>query len=304
MRGIQVFSSIGLAVVLSIPTLVSGQQTAAIARSNVKGRLTSVANSVTNLRPADSQRAAKARYEAHPLWPTLEMAVSSYKDIRKNVRDYSCTLVRQERVNGRLMTPELMTAKVRHQRTRNGKVAIPFGVYLKVASPARVKGREVLYVDGENDGDMLVRNGGKRFAYVTIAMKPDSPRALRDNRYSLTEFGLENLVKRLIEVVKEDIRSDVKTDVEFLQNASINGRSCTGVHVTHPDAESSHRFHKATVLIDTELKVPVHYEAYGWPTEDDGRPPLLEKYTYRDIKLNVGYTAQDFDKENPSYKVK
>ena len=143
----------------------------------------------------------------HPLWPALELAVSSYKHIRRNVRDYSCDLVRQERVHGELLDREFMTAKVRQRRTRNGKVAVPFGVYLKVLAPTKVKGREVLYVEGANDGDMLVRNGGKRFAFVTTKISPTSDTAMNGNRYPLTEFGLENLVKRLIEVVQEDIKS-------------------------------------------------------------------------------------------------
>ena len=240
----------------------------------------------------------------HPLWPALEMAVGSYKHIHRNVRDYSCTVVRRERVHGTLQDHEYMSAKVRHQRTRDGKVVIPFGVYLKVLAPDKVKGREVLFVAGENDGDMLVRNGGKRFAFVTTRISPDSDSAMAGNRYPITEFGFENLVKRLIEVVKEDISFDAETDVEFFHNASIDDRSCTGIRVTHPTFDSRLRFHTATVFVDNELKVPVHYEAHDWPKKSDGKPVLLEQYTYRDIKVNVGYTDRDFDPSNPNYKVK
>ena len=295
----------GLAMPALGQTNVVTQATAATP-SKTSSRLTArkVSASGSTLRDFASRAKQQNAAEQHPLWPALELAVDSYKHIRKNVRDYSCGIVRQERVDGRLQAAEYMTAKVRHQRSINGKVAVPFGVYLKVHAPTSVKGREVLYVDGQNDGDMIVRNGGKRFAFVTATIKPSSDRAMRGNRYPLTEFGFENLVKRLIEVVKEDIRFNVNTKVEFFENASLNGRSCTGIRVTHPDFDARLRFHTATVFMDNELNVPVHYEAHGWSKEEGQEPPLLEKYTYRDIKLNVGYTESDFDRANPDYKLK
>ena len=240
--------------------------------------------------------------EQHPLWPALELAVDSYKHIRKHVRDYSCTVVRRERVNGRLMDHEYLTAKVRHQRSRNGKVVIPFGVYLKVLGPSKVKGREILYVDGQNDGDMLVKNGGKRFAFVTTKISPTSDTAMHGNRYPLTEFGIENLVKRLIENTKDEIALGIETKVRFFHDAKIDGRKCTGIEVSHPSYDPELMFQMARVFVDAELRVPVHYEAYGW-SENGSEPELLEQYTYRDIRLNVGYTDRDFDPSNPNYGV-
>lgn len=261
---------------------------------------TSQRHTTRRVSPSDSPTLA----EQHPLWPALELAVDSYRHIRKNVRDYSCSLVRRERVRGRLLDHEYMRAKVRHQRSRDGKVVIPFGVYLKVLGPERVKGREVLFVEGQNDGDMLVRNGGKRFAFVTTRIKPDSDTAMSGNRYPLTEFGMQNLVLRLIEVVREDISINAETEVQFYNDATIDGRSCTGIEVRHPVYDSRLRFHTAKVFVDNALKVPVHYEAHGWPKEEGGEPPLMEQYTYRDIKLNVGFSDRDFDPANPDYGVK
>ena len=143
----------------------------------------------------------------------------------------------------------------------------------------------------------------RRFSFVTAKISPESDSAMAGNRYPITEFGFENLVKRLIEVVNEDIGFDAETDVEFFNDASIDGRSCTGVRVTHPTRDSRLRFHQATVFVDNQLKVPVHYEAYDWPKNPGGKPVLLEQYTYRDIKANVGYTDRDFDPANPNYKV-
>lgn len=246
----------------------------------------------------------RAVAERHALWPALELAVDCYTHIRRDVRDYSCQVVRRERIHGKLQPREFMAAKVRHARTRQGKTIVPFSVYLKVLAPDRIKGREILFVSGQHDGDMIVRNGGKRFAFVTTKIRPTSDTAMADNRYPLTEFGFENLVRRLIDVVKEEIRIGAESEVQFFNDAKVDGRRCTGVVVSHPTYDSRLRFYRASVFMDNELRVPVHYEAYDWPEEADGEPILLEQYTYRDIRLNVRFTDEDFDRENPRYKLR
>jgi hypothetical protein len=46
----------------------------------------------------------------------------------------------------------------------------------------------------------------------------------------------------------------------------------------------------------------VRYAAYHWPqTQDDKIGPVIEEYTYLDLKINVGLTDADFDPENPNY---
>lgn len=241
--------------------------------------------------------------EQHALWPALELAVDSYKHIRRHVRDYSCQVIRRERVGGALQPVEYMAAKVRHARSHLGTEVVPFGVYLKVLAPDGVKGREILYVTNRFDNDMFVRNGGKRFAFVTTRIKPDSDTAMANNRYPVTEFGFENLVRRLIEVVKEEIRYGIDSDVQFYNDAKVDGRSCTGIVVKHPAYDSRLRFYQASVFMDNELRVPVHFESYGWPRQEGDAPALLEQYTYRDIRLNVGFSDEDFSPSNPGYRV-
>lgn len=302
MHGVRLLFAVSLAILLC--PIAAMAQTSQAAYVDTFDRVAKSSTSFNSRHTASKIPVApSSELKRHPLWPALEMAIESYKHMRRDVHDYSCTTIRKERVNGVLRDREFMTAKVRHRRTRGGQEVVPFSVYLKVLGPKKVRGREVLYVAGQNDGEMLVRKGGTRFAFVTAKISPLSEAAMNGNRYPLTEFGMENLVLRLIEVVKEDMRLDVETKVEFFQDAKVDGRSCTGVRVTHPDFNQRVRFHTATVFVDNELKVPVHYEAYDWPKEDGGEPILLEQYTYRDIKLNQGFSNADFDASNPAYKV-
>jgi hypothetical protein len=47
--------------------------------------------------------------------------------------------------------------------------------------------------------------------------------------------------------------------------------------------------------------VPIRYAAWTWPEKAGEEPPLLEEYTYVDMKLNVGLTDKDFDPDNSAY---
>ena len=55
------------------------------------------------------------------------------------------------------------------------------------------------------------------------------------------------------------------------------------------------------VFVDDEERFPVAYASFYWPDEPGGKPRLLEEYIYTDIKVNVGLTDADFDRDNPDY---
>ena len=236
---------------------------------------------------------AQAATGMHPLQPALDLAQQGLAKINANIRDYSCTIVKRERIDGKLGEHEYMFAKIRSQ---------PFSVYLYFLGPDSVKGQEVIYVSGHNDGNMLAHAGsGVRAMVGTVSLKPQSMLAMTGNRYPITEIGVENLAKRLVEVAEHD-KQFGECDVNFYPNAKVNGRICTCVQVSHPVPRRNFRFHLARVFIDDELTVPIRYEAYDWPQEAGGQPVLLEEYTYMNVKINNGFTDADFDPKNTAYK--
>ncbi|MCA9263485.1 MAG: DUF1571 domain-containing protein [Planctomycetales bacterium] len=239
------------------------------------------------------------RSKEHPLTPALRLAIQRLEYIRANVDDYSCLLVKRERINGKLRDYEFATVKCRHNRPAPGG-ASPFSVYMKFHKPADLKGREVLYVAGQNDDDMLVRKGGRRRAFLSAWIDPGGSLALEDNRYPITDLGIEKLVERLIEVAQHDMKFD-ECDVRIVPHAKLDGRSCTAIEVTHPHPRDHFQFHVARVMIDDEMQLPVHYSAYTWPESPGGEPQLIEDYTYRNIKINVGFTDDDFHRNHPDY---
>ncbi|MCU0871229.1 MAG: DUF1571 domain-containing protein [Pirellulaceae bacterium] len=236
-----------------------------------------------------------------PLRESLRIAYDGEKRIKESIRDYTCTLTRRERVEGRLMAYETMFVKIRHQQKQGGSVVEPFSVYVRFLAPDRVKGREVIYVEGQNEGKLIVRNGGTRFEHITTSLLPDSPAAMQQTRYPITEIGMLNLTRRLIERGEQELK-DKECQVKLVRGAKINGRPSTVIQVAHTTRQSDLQFKTARIMIDDELNLPVHYSAYDWP-EKEGEPvSLLEEYTYTDVKLNVGLTDLDFDHRNEAYR--
>ena len=229
----------------------------------------------------------------HPLEPALALAAQGLDNLRANIKDYSCTVVKRERIGGELQPHEYMFAKIRHE---------PFSVYLYFLAPEAVKGQEVIYSDGKNDGNMLAHAGsGVRAMVGTVSLKPQSMLAMQGNRYPITEIGVENLAERLVEVAKHD-KQFGECDVNFFPKAKVNGRVCTCIQVVHPVPRRNFRFHLARVYMDDEYLIPIRYEAYDWPKEQGGQPILMEEYTYMNVKVNNGFTDADFDPTNSAYK--
>ena len=241
--------------------------------------------------PQQPSAPASVQPNEHPLMPALRWAHDGLGNIEK-LQDYSATLVKRERINGKVAEYEYLFAKVRHN---------PFSVYLCFLGPPALKGREVIYVEGQNNGKMWGHGTGVQAALGWIKLAPDGIIAMRGQRYPLTEIGILNLVRRLIEIGEQDIKYG-ECEVQFFKGAKINNRTCTCIQVVHPVPRRNFLFHVARIFVDDEHNVPVRYEAYDWPKEAGGKPGLLEEYTYLDLKFNNGFTDADFDIRNPNYR--
>jgi uncharacterized protein DUF1571 len=239
--------------------------------------------------------AAQPQAAEHPLVGALQLAYRAMDTIKANIRDYSCTMIKRERINGKLGDPEYMFVKVRQQ---------PFSVYLYFLKPDDVAGREVIYVEGANGGNMLAHEAkGLKARFGMVSLHPTSAMAMEGNRYPITQLGFSNLTRRLIEVADHD-KQFGECEVHYRKNAKVNGRVCTIIEVTHPVPRRNFLFYKALIYLDDQLMVPIRYEAYGWPKAPGAPPELDEEYTYLDLKINLGLTDADFDPRSPTYHFK
>ena len=237
----------------------------------------------------------------HPLDPALQMAYSSLRHIRSTIKDYTAIVVKREQIGGVIGDYEFIGCKIRNRQTENGQTIVPFSVYMTFLKPAAVKGREVIYVENHNNGNLVAHEGGMKGRFLpTVSLDPHGMMAMRNQRYPITEMGIENLVVKLIEKGERDkLQGDCKVD--FLKGAKVGGRQCTVLSVKHEEKRPCFDFHVAQIFIDDQLNIPVRYAAYEWPAVPGGEPVLLEEYTYQNIKTNVGLTDADFDQKNPKY---
>jgi hypothetical protein len=226
----------------------------------------------------------------HPLMPALRWAQEALPRIEQ-IESYTATMIKRERVNGKLQPRESLAIKVRQK---------PFSIYAKFLGPQSMKGQEALYVDGANDGKMLAHGVGLRALTGTVAIDPNGLVAMQGQLYPLTKIGILNLTKRLIEVAEADIKYGECT-TKMIDNVKVNARPCSCIEVVHPKPRSNFGFHIARVFIDDKLNIPIRYECYGWPKSEGDNPPLMEEYTYLDVKLNARLADGDFDVQNPKY---
>lgn len=222
----------------------------------------------------------------HPLAPVIRTLKASQESIDQNIRDYSCTFVKRERVDGQLSEFQHILMKVAHQ---------PFSVYMKFVQP--FAGREVLYVAGQNQNKMVVLEAGVKRWAGKLHLDPQGALAMKGQKRPITDVGIRNLTAKLIKLYEAETQF-AECEVTNNLDTKINGRSTTMIQVLHPVPRQNFKAHVSRIFFDNELRIPIHYDAYLWPAQAGSDPPLDESYTYQNLKINNNFTARDFDANN------
>ncbi|MFN0053647.1 MAG: DUF1571 domain-containing protein [Planctomycetales bacterium] len=213
------------------------------------------------------------------------------REALKGVQDYTAVFSKVEIV-GRRKIEQQMQIKIREK---------PFSVYLRYLTGPEA-GREVLYVAGANNGNLLVHEVGIKAVAGTVPLPPTDRKVMEENRHPITQIGMSNLLTTAFKIWDVEKKYDPQTvDIKFFPNAKLAGTACDAVQITHQKQQRDLPFHMSRVYFDKELKLPVRAERYAWPQRKGEQPPLVESYTYSKIKTNVGLTDQDFSPRNPQY---
>jgi hypothetical protein len=229
-----------------------------------------------------------------PLTAVIEYARREQQYMNRMVRDFTCRLVKRERINGVVQEMHFIDMAVREAQADSGQ---PLSIYLHFLGPKNVLDRRVIFVEGANQGKILVRNGGKHFDYVIADVDPNSAAAREETLVPITGIGFNRLLAHMIDVLEKHRQIDAageNTTAERIRGAKINGRECTVIRITHPQPMQGLEFHQANVFVDEELHAPVRVDYSDWP-KIEGRPaPLIAEYTYTNLKLNVDLPDSTF----------
>ncbi len=277
------------------PIVLSQWTTPASARAEAPQVSQQATANVANFLPGQSASANPAAQ--HPLTAVISYARKEQKFLGETVRDFRCRLVKRERINGLLQEMHFIDMEVREGVYQDGRIVQPLSIYLHFLAPKNVVDRNVIYVEGRNDGKLLIRNGGKHFEYVVAQIDPNSDAARDETLVPLTDIGFDRLLSRMIEVLERHRQVDPtgsNTKAERIAGAKINNRPCTVIRIAHPQRMAGLEFHIANVFVDDALHAPVRVDYSSWPKISGNPAPLIAEYTYTDLQLNVGLPDETF----------
>jgi hypothetical protein len=212
------------------------------------------------------------------------------------IDNYTAMLHKQERIGGELGDVQKVECKLRHE---------PFSIYMKWHSGD--VGRELIFVDGANDGNMVVHPGGWKGRLTgALNLDPNGSMAMAESRHPVTQAGLKRLAETLLSYHRKCLQLSSGWTCDLFDNQKINGRDCYLVVVTYASQQRSETYRKSMHYIDKELSLPICTRNFGWPEDecdaaDLDEQTLIESYTWTDIQVESRLADADFDSTNSDY---
>lgn len=229
--------------------------------------------------PPPKERSFAELCEHDPIG-ALARSMHRYK---QEVEGYTCTMAKQERINGKMNKPEVIRCDVRES---------PFSVYL-LWLEGKTRAHALLYpAEGRRDrlavvpGNDLVR---KVIPFVTRSL--DDPEVRAQSRYPITESGMNAGTARAhASMVDARSRGMLKTRYDGIKPIpELGGKLC---HVLHRDSQIPEEDGQTHLMlcfdVDTLLQVGAIVHAGD---------ELVATYFFRDVVLNPKFEPGRFSME-------
>ncbi len=194
--------------------------------------------------------------------------MSRYYD--KNIKDYQCVFVRQEKIKNKMM---------KEQQSNVIFIEDPFSLLMHIfKNPSGA--RRILYVKGKfvdkNGREMMwvePSNSFLRLFASKVLIPIDDDQVLKSSNNTVQSFGIKNLLNRLITGVKAD------DEIEIVR---FNSTIIAYIMSTGRLVE---------IYIGEQIKLLCGVKIF----EDSTRKNLTSKYFYNNLKINTGLTQSDFE---------
>lgn len=234
-----------------------------------------------------AELSAADREQEHPLQPALRLVDKSLKKIQA-IPAYEATFTKRELVNNRMVAQQM---KMKFRRD-------PFSVYFFFLGD--LEGREVIYVEGRNGGNLLAHETGLASFAGTLQLAPTDAMAMAENRHPITEAGIEKFLLVLQKQWEDGLKYG-ETDVKYYKEARLGSMNCRVVEVSHPQPRRQFPFHRTRLWIDGDTGIAVRLQQFGFPVREGMKPPIVEDYAFTGLKTSVRLSDRDFDVNNPNY---
>ncbi len=218
-----------------------------------------------------------------------------------NINNYRVTFEKRERIKGDLGELEAMELKVRH---------VPnFSVYMKWK--VGDTGRQLLYNDEYDDKQMIVKLGGLKGRIMpALKLDPFGTEAKAGARYPVTEAGIAGMIRQMIVHRENDLNHGQGVECDRLANQVFDERECYCFKYEYSEPKFNALYRKSIVLMDTRYHVPLKVTNYTWSDNAEGMTPeqldemtLIEDYAFRQLDMGAKLVAEDFSRDNPSYRM-
>ncbi|MBX9680413.1 MAG: DUF1571 domain-containing protein [Gemmataceae bacterium] len=199
----------------------------------------------------------------------------------KETQGYIVTFRKREWVDGRLLKPEKIIVHFR---------AKPFSVHMNWKEGEGRAGK-VLYVEGENKGNMLVRP--KTLSLFVFEKDPEGPESKASGRYPVTKFGILNGMRSTIESMRAaKERGTLHLRYEGLVKLEVFGdRPVHQFKRTPYDPPEVDGINRLTLFIDPETGLQVG------SIVENAAEELLGEYFFTDLQLNPMFSPEQFTRK-------
>jgi hypothetical protein len=215
----------------------------------------------------------------------LAMLRASIARARQEVRGYTVTLVKRERLGGRLNPQEVIHASYRVN---------PHSVLLEWKSEPTGQAERVLYVEGANGDQMLVRPKSRlarAVAGAVVTIDPEGKEARAGGRVSIRDFGMEKAAERLLAAWTAASNSGMlHVECRGVQPVpELDGRPCVILErlLQEPDDDGLHR-----VVVGFDVETWMHVMT----VMTDAKGQLIASYFFRSVALNPELPDAVFDR--------
>ena len=218
----------------------------------------------------------------------LPRAVADARAAHAKLRDYTCHLIRQERVHGKLLPEQTAELRVRTQ---------PHAVNVRVVAPKALAGQEASYLSSRTTARVrfkAAREDGIRNGFLTLPV--DDPKVLADTRHTLPDTGLLAVLDRAEKVLATEKRLNHPVQV-LTAEYTFGGRPVTRYEVFAERPHPNRYAYRVVLYIDKETKLPARWEAHDRPKSggsDEGE--LIEVHSFVGLKPNTGLGESAFER--------
>lgn len=202
----------------------------------------------------------------------LDDLLKQVYSVYAKVYDYTCTMDKEELVNGKMIVMKGLLYK--HRK--------PASFYIKLPD-----GREVIYFEGKYNNELQINT------LINLSLDPRGSLAMKNGRHPVPESDMGTLLTKIKKnYAKAKAQNEGQITLE--KEEMLNGRKAQLIKSVFPK-DKGYYAHIIYLFIDDEMKLPIKVVSYGWENE------LWENYYFYNLKTNTGLTDSDFDKKNPAY---